>query len=188
MGFPYNIARVEYSINSRPLALAPVSNTSQQDEMLQPLTPNQLLLGRNTTEVPPMEYDLNNKFSARVAYVQSVHTEWWSKWVDEVLPILIPRKRWRKSSRNLKKNDVVLISYKGNLVDDYRLGIITEVFPDSNGRVRTVEVSFRKRDKREPLRECRSKPLTWEKVGIQRLSLISSADEAPSSDLGQTSD
>ena len=134
-----------------------------------------------------MEYDLNNKFSARVAYVQSVHTEWWSKWVDEVLPILIPCKRWRKSSRNLKKNDVVLISYKGNLVDDYRLGIITKVFPDSCGRVRTVEVSFRKRDKREPLREYRSKPLTSEKVGVQRLSLISSADEASSSDLGQTS-
>ena len=181
------LGRVEYSINSRPLALAPVSNTSQQDELLQPLTPNQLLLGRNTAEVPPMEYDLNNKFSARVAYVQSVHTEWWSKWVDEVLPILIPCKRWRKSSRNLKKNDVVLMSYKGNLVVDYRLGIITEVFPDSSGRVRTVEVSFRKRDKREPVGEYRYKPLTSEKVGVQRLSLISSAEEASSSDLDQTS-
>ena len=63
------LGRVEFSINSRPLALAAVSNTSQQEDMMQPLTPNQLLLGRNTAEVPPMEYDVSNKFCARVAYM-----------------------------------------------------------------------------------------------------------------------
>ena len=166
------LGRVEYSINSRPLGLATVSNTSQQEDMMQPLTPNQLLLGRNTAEVPPMEYDDNNKFSARVAYVQNVHAEWWARWIAEVLPTLIPCKRWKSKHRNLEKGDVVMLNYKGNLVDDYRLAKVTDVYPDEQGLVRTVQVSFRKRNKKEPVGEYRSKPLVSEKVGVQRLTLI----------------
>ena len=144
------LGRVEYSVNSRPLALAPVSNTSQQEDMMQPLTPNQLQLGRNTAEVPAMNYDETNKFTARIAYVQSVHTEWWGRWIQEVLPTLIPCKKWKNIKRNLEIGDVVMLNYKENLVDDYRLAKVTDVFPDKQGLVRTVQVSFRRRDKREP--------------------------------------
>ena len=171
------LARVEYSINCRPLALASTSNTSQQEETLQPLTPNQLLLGRNTAEVPSMEYDQYNKFSARIAYVQSVHKDWWDKWIVEVLPTLVPCRKWKSSKRNLKKGDVVMLNYKGNLVDDYRLALVTKVFPDEKGLVRTVQISFRKRNSREPANVYKSKPLASEKVGVQRLSLIQPVDE-----------
>ena len=103
------LGRVEYSINSRPLALASTSNTSQQEETLQPLSPNQLLLGRNTAEVPSMEYDQHHKFNARIAYVQNVHKDWWDKWIVEVLPTLVPYRKWKSSKRNLKKGDVVTL-------------------------------------------------------------------------------
>ena len=171
------LGRVEYSVNSRPLALATVSNTSQQEDMMQPLTPNQLLLGRTNAEVPAMSYDDNNKFSARVAYVQNVHAEWWARWIDDVLPTLIPCRKWKSKQRNLQKGDVVMLSYKGNLVDDYRLAKVTDVFPDEQGLVRSVQVSFRRRDKREPVEVYRSKPLVSEKVGVTRLSLIQSVGE-----------
>ena len=59
------LSRVAMSINSRPLALKNVSSTSQQDEDMMPLTPNQLLLGHNTAEKPSMEYSEDNRFSAR---------------------------------------------------------------------------------------------------------------------------
>ena len=61
------LSRVAFSVNSRPLALAYVSPTSQQEDLLVPLTPNQLLLGHNTAEKPCMEYDENDKYSARLS-------------------------------------------------------------------------------------------------------------------------
>ena len=77
----------------------------------------------------------------------------------------------------MMKGDVVMLNYKGNLVDDYRLAKVTEVFPDEQGLVRSVQVSFRKRDKREPVEVYRSKALVSEKVGVQRLSLLQAVGE-----------
>ena len=171
------LGRVEYSVNSRPLALATISNTSQQEDFMQPLTPNQLQLGRNTAEVPPMDYDWSNKFCARLAYVESVHTEWWKKWIEEVLPTLVPCKKWKNPQRNLQVDDIVMMCYKGNLVDDYRLAQVTRVYPDMRGLVRTCEVSFRKRDKKEPREVYKSKGLVTEKIAVQRLSLLQAAGE-----------
>ena len=57
------LSRIAFSVNSRPLALADVSPTSQQEEDLVPLTPNQLLLGHNTAEKPCMEYDENDRYT-----------------------------------------------------------------------------------------------------------------------------
>ena len=171
------LGRVEYSINCRPLGLAPISNTSQQEDFMQPLTPNQLLLGRNTAEVPALNYDECNKFSARIAYVQSVHREWWLRWIEEVLPTLVPCKKWKSPSRNLQVGDIVMMLYKGNLVDDYRLAKVTQVYPDEKGLVRTVEVSFRKRVKNEPKEVFRSKGLVTEKIAVQRLSLLQAVGE-----------
>ena len=65
-----------------------------------------------------------------------------------------------------------MLNYKGNLVDDYRLAKVTGVYPDDQGLVRTVQVSFRKRNRKEPLGEYRSKPLVSKKVSVQRLTLI----------------
>ena len=84
------LARIAFSVNSRPLALANVSNTSQQEDDLVPLTPNQLLLGHNTAEKPDMLYEECDKFSARLNYIQSLHKEWWQRWIEDVLPTLIP--------------------------------------------------------------------------------------------------
>ena len=80
------LAKITYSINSRPLTIQDTSPTSQQEDVMVPLTPNHLLLGRATIDVPDMEYDENNKFSARLAYVQQVHKAWWDRWIQDVLP------------------------------------------------------------------------------------------------------
>ena len=171
------LARVAFSINSRPLALGDVSGTSQQDDDLMPLTPNQLLLGHTTSEVPEMEYDDCGKFSTRLNYIKSVHDEWWRRWIQDVLPTLIPCRKWKDKKRNLRVGDVVMMVYKGNLVDDYRLAMVTQVFPDERDIVRTVEVSYRKRSKRESPEVYRSKPLVREKIGVQRLSLLQAVGE-----------
>merc|ERR1711983_657204 len=86
---------------------------------MMPITPNHLLLGRATIEVPDMEYDPSSKFSARLAYVEQVYKTWWSKWIQDVLPTLVPCKRWKYIQKNVKVGDVVMMKYKREASDVY---------------------------------------------------------------------
>ena len=171
------LARISYSINSRPLTIKSVSSNSQQEDIMMPITPNHLLLGRATIDIPDLDFDDTNKFSARIAYVQSVFDVWWEKWIQDVLPTLVPCRRWKEIRKNLKINDVVMMKYTGNMRDDYRLARVVETYPDSKNLVRTVKVCYRKKDKREPVESYWKKRLTEEIVPIQRLAILYSADD-----------
>ena len=172
------LARVALSMNSRPLALGDVSGTNQQDEDLLPLTPNQLLLGRSTSQVPDIEFEDSGKYSSRINYIKAVHAEWWRRWIQDVLPSLVPCRKWKDKKRNMKVGDIVMLVYQGNMVDDYRLAKVSKIFPDSRDIVRSVEIQYRKKDKREKLEDYRSKPLVSEVVGVQRLALLQGVGEA----------
>ena len=171
------LAKISYSVNSRPLSIKAISPNSQQEDVMMPLTPNHLLLGRATIDIPDLEYDESNKFSARVSYIQEVYKVWWEKWIQDILPTLVPCKRWKDIKKNLKVGDIVMMKYEGNMSNDYRLARVKEVFPDKKGLVRTVKVSFRRRDKRETGDEYWKKPLVEELVSIQRLALLQVASE-----------
>ena len=142
-----------------------------------PLTPNHLLLGRATVEVPDLEYDESNRFSARLSYVQQVHKIWWDKWIQDVLPTLVPCKRWKDIKKNINVGDVVMMKYEGSINNDYRLARVKETFPDHKGLVRTVKVMYRRRDKREPSDKYWRKLPVEEIVSIQRLALLQVAGE-----------
>ena len=171
------LAKMTYSINSRPLSIADTSPNSQQEDVMLPLTPNHLLLGKATIDVPDMDFDETERFSARLAYVQQVYQAWWDRWIQDVLPTLVPCKRWKDISKNLKQGDIVMMKYSGNINDDYRLARVLEVFPDKKGLVRTVKVGFRRRDKREKPEVYWKKPLVEEVVAIQRLALLQAAGQ-----------
>ena len=168
------LARISYSINQRPLGLAKTSQNSLQEDQLMPLTPNMMMLGRNSNESPPMEYSEDERFCSRLAYVSTVEHEWWRKWVKEVMPSLLPMPKWKKEQANLKVGDVVHMWYEGNMKDEYRLAMVVEVFPDAKGLVRTVRVRYRRKNTREARETCRSKCIE-EKVAVQRLQLIQSS-------------
>ena len=87
------LAKIAHSINSRPLGLSSTSQDSQQEDFLSPITPNQLLLGKTDDESPALEYDEDDKFTARLAYVSSVYDTWWTAWHQQVLPTLVPCKK-----------------------------------------------------------------------------------------------
>ena len=171
------LARISHSINSRPLSIRNVSSNSQQEDILLPLTPNHLLLGRASIDIPDLDYDTDNRFSARLAYVQQVFQSWWDRWIRDILPTLVPCKRWKDAKKNISEGDVVMMKYEGNMKDDYRLAIVKKTFKDKKGLVRTVKVGFRKRDKREPPNVYWKKTLTEEIVPIQRLALLQSVNE-----------
>ena len=56
------LARISYTVNSRPLGLANVSQSDHQEDMMMPLTPNMMLLSRSSSNSPPMEYSPDERF------------------------------------------------------------------------------------------------------------------------------
>ena len=149
-----------------------MSAESEQDDYLVPITPNQLLLGRTDDDGPVLDYSLDENNFTRLAYVTQVFDCWWDKWIKHVLPTLMPIKRWKQKRDNLNVGDVVMMLYPGQFKNDYRLAKVTKIHPDKKGLVRTVSVSYRRRDSREQPRVYKSKPLIEEKVSVQRLSLL----------------
>ena len=119
--------------------------------------------------------------TARLAYVTAVYEAWWRSWVKQVLPTLVPLRKWRKVSRNISVGDVCLMTYMGNLKDDFRMVRVVKVHPDKKGLVRSVTIAYRKRDSRESSDVYWKKPLTEEIVAVQRLSVFVSAAEQGSS-------
>ena len=62
--------------------------------------------------------------------------------------------------------------YPSSIKDEYRLARVVETFPDQKGLVRSVRVSYRRRDKREGSLPYKSKPPIEEIVAVQRLSVL----------------
>ena len=166
------LAKIAYAINSRPIGLSSISEDNQQVDFISPITPNQLLLGMSDETAPPMEYDESDNLTARLAYVSEVFRCWWKTWYLQVLPSLVPCRKWKKEQRNLQKGDIVFVYYPSSIQGDYRLAKIIDIFPDEKGLVRTVRIAYRKRDKREKALSYKSKPLENEIVSVQRLSVL----------------
>ena len=174
------LAKITYTVNSRPLGLVSTSGSSNQEDTLMPLTPNMLLLGRSSSISPPMVYTDDERFCSRLAYVSQVEQEWWSRWIKTVLPTLLSYKRWKKKKENLKRGEIVLLRYPKQFRDDYCLAKITEAKADDDGLIRKVTVSYRKKNPRESAEVYSSKPLISEEVAVhrlQRLDIIDGHDE-----------
>ena len=173
------LARISTSVNSRPLSISRMSSSSGQDDVIMPVTPNHLLLGRSTSESVNLNYTEGDKFSRRMVYIQNLQDEWWKLWIREVLPTLVPCKRWKFPKRNLQVNDIVMVTFPGNMTDEYRVAKVVKVFPDKNNLVRTVDIAYRRRNRREPAAAYKSAPLVVEEgVHVQKLSLLQAADES----------
>ena len=168
------LARISCSINSRPLGLANTSYSDQQEDILLPITPNHMLLGRSSPESPPLQYSENDKFCQRLAYIAAVEQDWWTRWIKTVLPTMLPAGKWKKEEKNLKVDDVVLLTFPGNVKDDYILAIVTQVHPDAKNLVRRVTVKYRRKNSKEAKDVCKSK-MEEKIVAVQRLVLLESA-------------
>ena len=166
------LAKISHCVNSRPLGVSAISQDSQQEDFLCPITPNQLLLGKTDDTAPPLEYAEDDRLTARLAYISNVYESWWKAWHKQVLPTLIPCRKWRKKDRNLQVGDVVHMYYSGSIKDDYRLARVVETYPDESNLVRTVKVAFKRRDKRESAKDYKSIPLIEEIVSVQRLYVL----------------
>ena len=168
------LAHITYTINCRPIG---VFGSQDLHEEIQPLTPNQLLLGRSDMDTKAPEYDLDISLPKRSAYVQNLVDKWWSLWIRQVWPHLVPCRKWKSIIRNIQVGDVCLLNFPGSLTGKYKLVRVVDVHPDSSGIVRTVSIIYKKRNAREKPTELSKKSKVKEKVGVQRLIVIQAVNE-----------
>ena len=114
---------------------------------LEPLTPNHLLQFRQAAVAPPppgifREGDLYSR--RRWRQVQFLSDVFWKRWLREYLPKLQERQKWVRPMRNLSLDDVVLVVDENSPRSCWRLARVTEVYPDSKGFVRSVQVATNK--------------------------------------------
>ena len=136
-----------------------------------------LLLSRSSSVSPPLEYDPNEKFSARLSYIAEVEKDWWARWIKQVLPTLFSYKKWKHKSENLKVGELVMLHYPGNFKDDYCMAKVVKIHPSDDKLVRQVTITYRKKNSRESKSKCSSKSLIEEKVAIHRLHRLHLVDE-----------
>ena len=131
----FEIANV---INTRPIGVVPNSDP----DCPVPITPNDLLLGRSTNEVPSGPFETKVSITKRFRFVQSLVDDWWKRWSELVLPSLVTSYKWTHAQRNVQINDIYLIRYKG-LRAKYQLRRVTQVYPGADNRVRRVTLQYR---------------------------------------------
>ena len=122
-------------VNQRPIGRVP----NDPDDGAY-LCPNDMLLGRASSEVPQGPFKNTANPRLRVEFVQKIVESFWKRWHRDVLPALIPTKKWHVDRRNVREGDIVTMSDNNAIRGKWIIGRTPEVFPGQDGRVRNVRV------------------------------------------------
>ena len=122
-------------INSRPLY--PVSD----DSMDCPITCNDLLRPTGALNNDPEFLNtIPTDPRTRHQLVKTVANEWWDLWMANFAPNLQQRGKWFKPRENVAEGDIVLLIDKDRHRSQWCMGKVSEVYPGTDGKVRSVQV------------------------------------------------
>ena len=129
------LCEAESAINSRPLTFI-----SGDHRDLEAITPNKLLLLRDShvpKQLTSKEEALSRKRWRQVQYIADA---FWRRWTREYLSALQDRRKWPGQNRNMIVDDVVLMVDNTQPRCHWNLGRVVRVFTGVDGLVRNVEV------------------------------------------------
>lgn len=92
-------------VNERPIGRIP--NDPNDGAYL---CPNDILLGRATNKVPQGPFRHTDNPRHRVEFCQKIVDSFWKRWPHDVLPHLMPRKKWNAENRNVMVGDSVIVA------------------------------------------------------------------------------
>lgn len=126
------LIEVENLVNSRPLYYVP----NDVDNM-EAITPNHLLKGtfRHVIQFDG-DYDCRKQWKKS----QSLATEFWKRWLKEYLPTISTRPKWNDEVDAVKIGQLVLIVDESLKRGEWKKGIISNVYPSRDGKIRKAEV------------------------------------------------
>lgn len=148
------LSEVEACINSRPLTY--INEDPDVDDIL---TPSHFLIGRVAGFQPhvPNSDELVNvnreDLSERELIRKRQLDKFWKMWSDDYLRNLPPTVKGFVPNCDLKKGSIVLLRENNVPRMNWPLGIITNVFPGSDGIVRGVNVRTAKGELRRPIQK-----------------------------------
>ena len=122
-------------VNQRPIGRIP----NDPDDGAY-LCPNDILLGRASSTVPQGPFRRTENPRHRFEFCQKIVDSFWKKWARDVLPRLVPRKRWHVQRRNVAVDDFVIVADANPVRGKWSAGRILQVFPGEDGIVRNVQV------------------------------------------------
>jgi len=129
-------------VNERPIGRHP---TSTDDGAY--LSPNDLLLGRSTKEIPNVLFSNTSNLHIRHRFTQKIVNAFWKKWTQNFFPSLIIQQKWHTASRNVKVGDVVIIQDSNQVRGKWKLGRVSCADPSlRDGFVRKIEVQYKNLD------------------------------------------
>ena len=175
--FTTMLTRISSMHNDRPLG---VKKHYSDEDVYVAVTPNQMLLGKSSAspDFSPRYTLQDDKYTERLAYVEEVERAWWGIWYKQVFANLLPYhdEKASKVHENLKVDDICHVFYDSKYgKGTYRIGIITDVFPDEHGIVRDVTVAMRPRDSREktlPYKPYKREELEHLTTTVQRVAKL----------------
>ena len=126
---------VESFLNGRPL-----TKLSDDPVDLIALTPNHFLLQNDNPSLSWGAFSDNVKLRKGWKTVQTILAELWKRWLKSYLHNLQLRDKWHRERSNLKVGDLVLLQDNLSPRGMWPLGIVEEVFPGTDGLVRSVKV------------------------------------------------
>ena len=128
---------VEVVLNNRPLSYV------EEDVQLPLLTPNMLQFGRpNLLPDPEAHHQENPDLRKRARYLARCKDVIWRRWSAEYLRGLRERHNVKHNKRQLSltSGDVVIIKGDEKNRGQWKLGIVDELFPGSDGVIRAVKL------------------------------------------------
>lgn len=127
--------RLRNLVNQRPIGRVP--NDPDDGHYL---CPNDILLGRASSNISQGPFRETKNPRHRVEFVQRIVDSFWKSWNRDVFPLLVPRKRWNVERRNVRVDDIVMLSDPNSIRGKWSLGRIVNVYPGSDGKIRNVKV------------------------------------------------
>ena len=130
------LAEVEHTVNSRPLMHVPADPTAPAA-----LSPNEILIG-TTSGMPTLTRHNISDLDSRKQWRQSqaIADLFWTRWLREYLPELLPRSKWQHDTEPIRVGDVVIIvnyNFPRNL---WLKGLVKETHPGTDGKTRIAKV------------------------------------------------
>ncbi|XP_015119453.1 uncharacterized protein LOC107042782, partial [Diachasma alloeum] len=134
------VIEIEAILNSRPLT--PIS-TDPNDLLVH--TPGHFLTGDALTSLsePEWESSPSNRLSAW-ELIQKKQQEFWRRWYKEYLNEQIARTKWTTGEYHIKEGTIVILREDNLPPRQWALGRVMQVFPGSDGIIRSVRVKTAK--------------------------------------------
>ena len=125
------VSRIAALLNARPIAKVKVENA------MTTLTPNHFLFGKLGGAVSTEDLDHPVE---RWKRVHSLVNQFWKQFLLEYIPLLSKRSKWQKERPNLEVGEVVLQLDPNLPRGQWQMGVVEEVFPGDDGKVRRCRI------------------------------------------------